>query len=83
MTDLGLCLVLLGKKGKGLSMLEEGTALLGTGNSVNSQSFLARGLRNLERAAAFSGKRELAESAHLQRIALSSEIEAFDQARDA
>ena len=82
-TDLGLCLVLLGSKGNGLSLLKEGTKLLRTGSSVNAQSFLARGLRKLERAAALSGKRDLAISARLERMALSSEIEAFDQARDA
>ena len=82
-TDLGLCLVLLGSKGSGLSLLQEGTALLRTGDSANAQSFLARGLRKLERAAALSGKRDLAESAHHERIALSSENEAFDQTRDA
>ena len=82
-TDLGLCLVLLGAKGSGLSLLQEGMALLRTGDSANAQSFLAWGLRKLERAAALSGKRDLAESARLECIELSSEIEAFDQARHA
>ncbi len=82
-TDLGLCLVLLGAKGSGLSLLQEGMALLRAGDSANAQSFLAWGLRKLERAAALSGKRDLAESARLECIELSSEIEAFDQARHA
>ena len=81
--DLGLCLVLLGSKGSGLSLLQEGIELLRKDDSVNVQSFLAQGLRKLERAATLSGKHALAESAHSERVALSSEIDAFDQARDA
>ena len=84
-TDLGLCLVLLGSKRSGLSLLEEGIKQLKTDDSVDAQSFLAWGLRKLERAAKRSGKRDLAESARSERVDLlkEKEIDAFDQERDA
>ena len=82
-SDLGLCLVLLGSKRKGLSLLKEGNALLETDDSVDTKSFRARSLRQLELAARRSGEHDLAEEAHSERIILSSEIDAFDQIRDA
>ena len=82
-TDLGLCLVLLGSKRSGLSLLQKGIELLRMDDSVNAQSFLAWGLRKLERAARFSRESDLAESARLDRVALLETIEAFDQERDA
>ena len=82
-SDLGLCLVLLGSKRKGLSLLKEGNALLETDDSVDTKSFRARSLRQLELAATRSGEHDLAEEAHSERIILSSEIDAFDQIRDA
>jgi len=82
-TDLGLLLAVTWRQTSGFQLLEEGVELLRGGESANAKSFLARGLRKLETAAERVGKRDLAASARAERLAITDEIDALDQARPA
>jgi hypothetical protein len=82
MVDLGICLVLTGRRRSGLAQLQEGVTLMRSDESVNGKAFLARGLRNLERGARFAWQRGIAESAREERLSLAEQIEAMDQTRE-
>jgi hypothetical protein len=82
MSDLGFCKVLTAQRRTGLSLLRDGVALLRSDKSPNGKAFLARGLRKLELAAKISGARTIMNQAHEERLMLSKDIEALDQARD-
>jgi hypothetical protein len=82
MTDLGFCYVLIGKWNKGLSLLQEGVVLMRNDASATGKAFLARGLRKLEHAAKLTGAWSLARKVLEERLAVSVEAEALDQARE-
>lgn len=84
MADLGFALVITGRIGRGMSLLQEGVAVMrANAGTADSQAFLARGLRKLERAARLLHRRRLAAAALAERLAISSSIEALDQTRRA
>jgi hypothetical protein len=83
LADLGFCMVLTGRLRSGLSMLREGVDLMRSDTSVNGKAFLARGLRKLESAAKLSGAWSTMRNAREERLALSDDIQALDQAREA
>lgn len=82
MTDLGFCYVFVGRRNKGLSLLQEGIALMRNDTSASGKGFLARGIRKLERAAKLTGAWSLAQKAREERLTVSVEAEALDQARE-
>lgn len=82
MADLGLCMIFTGHPIKGLSCLQDGIELMRTSNTANGKAFLARGLRKLEHGARLTFRKKIANAAHVERIEVTKEIEAFDQRRD-
>jgi len=81
--DLGFCSVFIGRPRVGLDLLQEGVRLMRSDESANGKTFLARGLRKLERAARMLGRREIAEAALNERLRIAAEVEALDQSRSA
>jgi Domain of unknown function (DUF4062) len=80
--DLGLALMLTGRRRAGLVLLREGVGLMRTDGSANGLAFLARGLRKLERGARLAGRGDIAEAARLERLQVAAKIEAMDQTRE-
>ena len=80
--DLGFCTVLTGRPRAGLSLLQDGVALMRNDGSADGKAFLVRGLRKLERAAGLIGARRIAAGARMERLSVSEQIEALDQARE-
>jgi hypothetical protein len=80
--DLGFCKVLYGRRSTGLAMMKEGVALLRTDESANGKAFLARGLKKLELGTRLMRALDTMNEARQERLSLSEDIEALDQARD-
>lgn len=81
MLDLGLCLVFTGRGSAGLPLLQQAVFQMRGDDSATGRAFLARGLRNLERGAWFARRRQIADAARAERLALAADIQAMDQTR--
>ncbi len=79
--DLGLLLVQIRQRRRGLALVEEGVAQMRSNTSVDGKAFLARGLRKLALAAQQAGRRDLELAARDELSAVSNEVEAIDQLR--
>lgn len=82
-TELGLAMILTGQPFRGLSRLRHGVELMRGNRSPNGRAFLARGLRKLEEGARLTLRRNLAEEARRERLAIAAEVDAIDQMKDA